>query len=67
MTKYGQMLNLKSVLKYSILIKAGEKMKIEGTPKEIADLVSELQSQHILNTRKVVNEMLKDSEKPLVV
>lgn len=42
-------------------------MKIEGTPKEIADLVSELQSQHILNTRKVVNEMLKDSEKPLVV
>ena len=45
MTKYGQMLNLKSVLKYRILIKAGEKMfdikKVDDAINRIADRIAE--------------------------
>lgn len=44
-------------------------MKIEKTPKETADLVSELQGQQVsyLLLCQVIKEMQKDNDKPLFI
>ncbi|MCM1286284.1 MAG: hypothetical protein NC213_08010 [Acetobacter sp.] len=52
--------------------KAGEEMKIEGTPKEIADFVLQLQNQHKLNTfisdaDRFLERSKKNCKKPLLI